>query len=77
MLIRFGCSIRLPPQGKFLFEEQFNHNPEQFLKDWISGAVGTIYTGPLFNQQDEHDGHLLIVPKVSVKYVPNKPTQHQ
>ena len=70
-LIRFGCAIRLPNEGNFVFRDLFNANPEQFLNDWISGAVGTIYTGPLLNKEDDHVGHLLIVPVVKVRFVPN------
>lgn len=76
MLIRFGCSIWMPTQGrfnrgKFLFHEEFKHDPERFLHGWLSGAVGTIYTGPIINRRADHDGRLLTVPMVKVKYLPN------
>lgn len=68
-LIRFGCSIRLPTEGRFLFQEDFDANPQLFLKRWVEGAISTIYTGPQTNRYDDHDGHLLIVPQVRVKYL--------
>ncbi len=71
-LIRFGCSIRIPDEGNFTERDRFNRDPEQFLKDWIEANISMFYTGPLINKRDEHDGHLLIVPVVRVKYIPNK-----
>ena len=68
-LIRFGCSIRLPTEGRFLFLDQFEANPERFLTDWLLGSVSNIYTGPQRNPKDDHDGHLLVVPEVKVRYI--------
>lgn len=69
-VIRFGCSIRLPVEGKFLFKEDFQENPPQFLRRWIQGAVGTIYEGPLHNRSDHHDHHLIIEPVVAIRHLP-------
>ncbi len=71
-IIRFGCSIRLPDKGKFLFRDEFVQDPQKFLHDWISGAVSNIYAGPTINLSDDHDGHLIYRPIVRVKYIPNK-----
>ena len=68
-LIRFGCSIRLPHEGRFLFQDQFEADPQTFLRRWLKGAVSNIYTGPRVNPRDDHDGHLLIVPRVEVRYM--------
>lgn len=68
-LIRFGCSIRLPTEGRFLFQSDFEADPQLFLKRWLEGAVSTIYTGPKVNRRDDHDGRLLVVPQIRVIYV--------
>ena len=72
-VIRFGCSIRLPGQGNFQFRDMFEADPQGFIADWLEGAIGSIYRGPLHNQFDDHDGHILVIPKVVVRYHPNVP----
>ena len=71
ILIRFGCSIRLPKDGHFYFKEDFTADAETFLRHWIEASLTNIYRAPLTNRKDPHDGHLLDVPKVAVKYLPN------
>lgn len=75
-VIRFGCSVELPAEGKFLLRDLFDEDPEKFLQLWIEGAVSTIYSGPMFNKTDPHDGRLLILPKVKVKFLPHDRPTH-
>ena len=67
--IRFNCEIRLPLLGSFPLHRQFEANPEAFLQSWLEGAVGNIYRSPVRNLRDKHDGHLLLVPLVAVRYI--------
>lgn len=69
--IRFGVSISLPRSGRFEFEEQYTANPEAFLKQWLEGAVSSIYTGPLRNEVGELTGNLIIRPLVRVNHSPH------
>jgi hypothetical protein len=68
--IRFGASISLPVSGKFPFEDKYNTNPEQFIKEWLGGAVSTIYTGPLYNEPGEFTGELTAMPIIRVRHAP-------
>lgn len=68
MTIRFGCSVRLPSEGRFLFADDFRADPELFLKRWIEGAVSNIYEGPQ-RELRGHDGHIINRPVVRVKYL--------
>jgi hypothetical protein len=43
-LIAFGCKIRLPSEGHFIFLSSYDENPHLFLQRWIERAVTQIYT---------------------------------
>jgi hypothetical protein len=46
-------------------------NPEKFIKEWLEGATWNIWSGPLSSEVSPHDGTLLNVPIVRVRYHPN------
>jgi len=71
-IIRFGCFIMLPREGAFPLAKEFDKNPEKFIEAWIKGAISNIYHGPSSNPKNEETGELEIMPKVIVRYVPNK-----
>ncbi len=62
VVIRFGCSIRIPSQN-FSCHDWFKENPQKFLQAGIEGSVSNIYTGPPGGQC-----------RVVVRYHPNVPT---
>lgn len=67
--ITFGCTLILPAGGRFTFHDQFEVDPQRFLKLWIEGALSTIYAGgPIVI--DGLTGDIINGPKVAIAYKP-------